>query len=253
MQFRSDLQYICWYLRKRRRQRLLDPVTPEPASEEPPGSEAPSEPTSEAPSEPSSEEDSIELVSSNTSAGQTITVPSGSGAPQSGDLLVLWDFSNNTSVGPTPAVPSGFTQLQSAAGFLARGILSYKISDGTEGGSTLTGMAVHNNVGKVLLVYRGSKAFSVVGSNSDISAGVPSAAVNSSGRVAPVLAIAGYGTRNVISGTQSLSVSSDSIPLTHGAVRHGVVTGDVPSSISATMTDDGTANAVALAVFDLTP
>lgn len=96
---------------------------------------------------------SISFVSSTTSAASTITCPT----VEPYDVGILWDVAGDSSP-PSTVVPSGWTSISNlnvdAGSFAIRSILSYRIFDGTEDGSTITGMAGNNSEPKVLLLFR---------------------------------------------------------------------------------------------------
>jgi hypothetical protein len=96
----------------------------------------------------------LSFFDSATSVSATITVPSGIRA---GDLLVLHDWCLQNGSPPASVVPAGFTSVvdNGSVNTNIRHIISYKISDGTEGGTTLTGMNATNEA-KSLLVFRGT-------------------------------------------------------------------------------------------------
>jgi hypothetical protein len=96
---------------------------------------------------------SITQVLSAISATTTITAPSGI---QAGDLIVLLDVSCGYSL-PTAVVPTGFTQIININDTTdVAAVASYKIAVGTEGGTSITGMA--GTTSKVMYVFRGNKA-----------------------------------------------------------------------------------------------
>lgn len=84
----------------------------------------------------------LSIIATDGVVASSITAPS---SIQKGDLLVTYNHSYNaSSTIPTAATPSGFTQIHnsslSTASKSARAISAYKVADGTEGGTTLTGM-----------------------------------------------------------------------------------------------------------------
>lgn len=88
----------------------------------------------------------------------TVTMPA---SVQSGDIAVMCDNMRANSPGPTTVVPSGFTQFGSTltvtnVATIAKRVLSYKILDGSEGGSTITGMS--GNGAKSVIVFRSDVA-----------------------------------------------------------------------------------------------
>jgi hypothetical protein len=79
---------------------------------------------------------------------------------QVGDVAILFDVANNTTaVVPTQTTPSGWTSIQTtglASGTGQRINISTKILDGTESGTTVTGMTGTGALGKIVVFYRPS-------------------------------------------------------------------------------------------------
>lgn len=137
----------------------------------------------------------LSFRSSATSTASTLTAP---GDIQAGDLLVWWDSGVAGFSAPASVVPTGFTEIQnvsvvSAAG--ARGILAYKIADGTEAGATLSGIT--SSPAKILAVFKGDGPIStatVQSTNGQATTGNPSAqSVAASGHTPPLVVIGAYG------------------------------------------------------------
>ncbi len=99
---------------------------------------------------PSSAITSITKQADATSTASTITCPT----VERGDLLVLADSPTNSSGTPTTVVPTGFTSIENISLSTRRQIVSYKIADGSESGSSITGMNGTSANRKVLVVYR---------------------------------------------------------------------------------------------------
>lgn len=142
----------------------------------------------------------IALVLSATSLIATLTVPSG---VRAGDLLVFLDRVSTTGL-PTSVVPSGFTTaVTSNDATNVRMITSYKIANGTEGGTNITGMTPGDfEDGKALLVFRGNKPIrtaSLLDAAGEVTNGNPaSQVVNASGGAAPLIVIAGYASNTAV-------------------------------------------------------
>jgi hypothetical protein len=112
----------------------------------------------------------ITKISDVISRSSTITVMSG---VQSGDLLVFFDFAHNNGNGvPTAVTPSGFSVIHSHSGNYSysdgRWSSYYKIANGTESGTTLTGMNSYTEE-KCLILFRGDKQISSVSSMGIVS------------------------------------------------------------------------------------
>lgn len=93
----------------------------------------------------------------------TITAPADI---QAGDLLILMDVAWTIAITvPPTVVPTGFTSIlntSSASGMYGRTITSYKIADGSEASSSITGMAASLDNAKTLLVFRANMPISSV-------------------------------------------------------------------------------------------
>ena len=95
----------------------------------------------------------LSFLASATSTGSAITVPA---TVQAGDLMIYFDFATQLGT-PTTVTPSGFTLIGSSlAGTVSRSNLSYKIANGTEASTNITGMNGATTNNKIMLVFRGS-------------------------------------------------------------------------------------------------
>jgi len=138
---------------------------------------------------------SITQALSATSTASTITAPSGI---QAGDLIVLLDKAANSFLtAPTAVTPTGFTNASNVTSAITRQMLSWKKADGTEGGTSITGMNGSANNTKIIYVFRGNIAATTV-TPSTVNGQATSAAptnqnVAASGGTAPLVIVAGYG------------------------------------------------------------
>ncbi len=136
---------------------------------------------------------SITQVLSATSTATTITAPRGI---QLGDLIVFLDFSTAGTT-PTSVIPTGFTAIgTSLTTGTDRQNVSYKLADGTEGGTSITGMAGTFR-DKAMYVFRGNVAATgiVISSpiNEQVTTADPTAQVVLSGAGAvPLVVLAAY-------------------------------------------------------------
>jgi hypothetical protein len=137
-----------------------------------------------------------QVLSASDNDGAAFTLPIGI---QAGDLIVVLDMAGNSG-GPAPSAvtPAGFTNAINAAGAASRTMLSFKIANGTEGGTSVNGMNGEDEC-KLTYVFRGDRpitAASAFGVNSQVDvAGNPSPQVVAAlGGVAPLIVLAGYGT-----------------------------------------------------------
>lgn len=96
---------------------------------------------------------------STTTSGNTITYPSGI---QQGDLIIFAEWIQNNPL-PTRVIPSGFTSFSSIqVGTTVIDCLSYKLADGTESSTTLTGSTAGVTNNKFLMVFRQTPKFTSV-------------------------------------------------------------------------------------------
>lgn len=96
----------------------------------------------------------ITQVLSATSVATTITAPSGI---QAGDLIVMYDYAFGIYGVPGDVPPSGFTVISNLTdGSNNRAIAAYKLADGTEGGTSITGMTGSSPSAKAIYVFRGN-------------------------------------------------------------------------------------------------
>jgi hypothetical protein len=125
----------------------------------------------------------------------TITLPSGI---LLGDLIVIADAADGNTT-PSAVTPTNFTA--AVASTTATGIrmcLSYKLADGTEGGTVITGMAGNGggSAVKVCFVFRGNQPATAVTTNSPVSEGTgnnPSAKnITSGSAILPLVVIGAY-------------------------------------------------------------
>lgn len=148
-----------------------------------------------------------------TSTTSTITVPTGI---QKGDLLYLKDTSINVSSPASTVVPSGFNTISNISAstlFSIRQIVSYKIADGTESSTNLTGMNGDTFNDKELIVFRGDVAITSVtvsGTvNGNATTGDPaSQSTTASGGTAPLIVLAAYGSNGTVT-TRTFSPAED--------------------------------------------
>jgi hypothetical protein len=180
-----------------------------------------------------------------------LTAPAGINA---GDLLVLHNKAEFTSGTGSNNIPSGFTSIGSLGitGAVTIGEnVSYKIANGTESGSTLSGISASNIVYRMALgVFRGNIAVSsvsVASFNSQLTSGaVTNQTVTSSGGTPPLIVFAAYGD----------AASGNSIsPRGFSPAADGEITADSdtqyldykiynssPSNHTISMDDEGVAN-----------
>lgn len=135
-------------------------------------------------------------VNASSAQPDTITAPAGILA---GDLLVLVDIADIGSGTVTLVTPTGWSSAQSVGfgGGLAASAISYKIADGTESGTTITGINVASNTHNMMLaVFRGNVPINIVSVHSaagQVTAGTPTNQVCTAGSgVAPLIVLSVY-------------------------------------------------------------
>lgn len=190
----------------------------------------------------------ISFFGSSTAAGNagttSITAPS---SILPGDLMVL---SNTSSAGSAAAVvPSGFTQVNTGIVGGTRMVTSYKIADGTEGGSSLTGMTADTSWQACLYVFRGNVAIKTITAasvNGEATAGDPvTQTVTASGGTPPLVVFGTY--RGSTPAARSFSPAADG-SIANGAPFAGTLSlaykiyNTSPADVSIDMTDEGIAN-----------
>lgn len=188
----------------------------------------------------------IGTANSNNSA--TVTVPSGGSAPQSGDIIIFAE-GKITATPPTMVLPTGFTQIASQSTELGiedgGGILAYKVSDGTEGGTTITGLTASLGQTKLLLILRQSSgaitSVTINDVDTAVSAAAPSDQTITSGSGTTPLVALGF----IMSDTHTRSFT----PAETGSVDNTAfysahllykIYDSSPANVVAHMTDGGT-------------
>lgn len=192
----------------------------------------------------------LSFIASTTSTAATITAPSSINA---GDLLVLMDTASSVFVSPTTVVPTGFTSISnrtfSSGSAFQRAIFSYKIANGSEDSSSITGMDGNLNDQKIMMQFRGSSAIAAVTpstvnfTSSDTNPTAQNAAA--SGGVAPLIVLGGYYTTGGTIDPRTMSPAKD------GEANSSVsqylaykIYNSSPADVSVDMDDEGSGNAV---------
>lgn len=197
----------------------------------------------------------ITKVAEATSSLSTIVVPSSVGV---GQLIVLFQRAVNTSGTPATVTPSGFTSANVATLTTNKIQLSYKLSDGSEGGTTLSGMNGTSTNRKILLVfgYANCKRFNSVTLNQaegQITDGTPTNQVKTfSGVISPSIVV--LGARG--DGVQIAQMS----PLEDGELTEGGITTLMkykiyqgnPQTTTLSLADGGTFNSLQSCYFTVT-
>jgi hypothetical protein len=201
---------------------------------------------------------SITQFATATSAGSaTITAPANILA---GDLIVMIDSGSGgiSGIAPTAVTPTGFTAISTSITTGAyRACFSYKLAVGTEGGTSITGMAPSGGGGmaKIMMVFRGNKPATTltVGSPAgQATTGNPTAQNCTAGSgVAPLVVLGAYGAWAGLSGLvnpRTFSTTKDAEQeITHNAMTddHDLwlaykIYNSAPADSSIDMDDEGT-------------
>lgn len=143
----------------------------------------------------------LSFVDDNVSAAATVTVPAGA---QEGDILILLDVGVAANATVPQTIPSGFSsvideEITFSVGPVSvqvRAILSVKVCDSDDAGSTLTGINANSTEDKILAVFRGSKPFASVSGAATASEGTQSnptaQVVGLTGAQKPFITVGGY-------------------------------------------------------------
>ena len=135
-----------------------------------------------------------QVLSATDASGAAFTLPNGI---QAGDLIVVLDYAVSPASIPTAVTPAGFTNdINVNDGVFCRMMLSHKIADGSEGGTSVSGMDGGDGEGKLTYVFRGNRPIvsaTVLDTAGQVTNGDPSAqVVNVSGVAASLIVIGGY-------------------------------------------------------------
>lgn len=190
---------------------------------------------------------SITNPSSSTSSSSTITAPSDL---RMGDLLLLFDCASTSLSPPSAVTPSGWTQVDTQAGTSMRDSMCYKIADGSEASSSITGMNGGYSNRKLLAVFRCNVPIvgvSISTVSKTITASNPaSQSVTASSGTAPLIVIASWSdqidSNDISPRTQSPTMTEIS-NTTHQYIGWIGYTSS-PSDQSFDMDDEGADNAL---------
>lgn len=180
---------------------------------------------------------SISVAGTNSSSTSQITVPAD---VKAGDILVVFNRSGGPST-PSTVVPSGFTAISNAANSNYRLILSYKLANGSEGGTTLNGMSALTTANLFIGVFRPNipaRVLTLGSVDAGLSAGSQTRTTNSGSSTPPLVVVAGWGANTTIGGGDwSMSPSADgSLTASSAAFRWKIYNrGTTPSNVTATL------------------
>lgn len=195
----------------------------------------------------------ISFIASTTSTAATITAPATINA---GDLLILFDNNDQLSSTPPSVVPTGFTQITVYTGddgtVFYKGLISYKIANGTEDSSTITGLAsLFSGVRKCLLQFRGNIAITSitpVSIDASFTEGDPaSRVVPSASGVVPLIVFAEYfcNSSSISAATRTFSPAADGeVNSSNFQYIKYKIYNSSPADITADLGDNGGGNAL---------
>lgn len=190
---------------------------------------------------------SITNPSSATSSASTVTAPADL---QMGDLLILFDCGSTGGSPPSAVTPSGWTQIDTQAGTSMRDSMCYKIADGTEASTSITGINGGYSNRKILAVFRANVPIvrvSVSSVSKEITGSNPtSKTISASGGTAPLLVIASWSNQidsSAISPRTQSPTMTEISNTTHQYIGWVAYTSS-PSDQSFDMDDEGFDNAL---------
>lgn len=173
----------------------------------------------------------------------TIVAPS---VISAGDIIVLYDNGANSSGFPTTIVPSGFVGiLNNTIAANRRCICSYKIATGSEGGTTITGMAATSSNAKIMFVFSSNGASSVNVKDIDFASStdtdLPAQTITSGSGTAPLVAL-GF-SRNLLGNIGSMSPQDGNVSAATGT-HYGYykIYNSSPSDVTVDTGDGGNNN-----------
>ena len=186
---------------------------------------------------------SISVFATAISTAETITLPDGI---EEGDLIVLFQVAIDAdSTPPALVTPSGFSSIDSAtitSIISYRTEVAYKLADGTEGGTSITGMSGNNSDHKRVVVFRGDVAATtaiVADVESVVDSGNPPAQTVTSGSGTAPLIVFGTWTATASEQDRTMTPEKDG-ELGSGATWIGwKIYNSSPANVSVDTADHG--------------
>lgn len=151
---------------------------------------------------------SLSFVDEAVSLSSSVTAPA---TVNAGDLFVM----SNCALYAPAAVPTGFTQIGTTLSADLTNVVSYKITDGTEDSSTITGMSGAYGINYITLQqFRATgtpiSSVTVQDNAQQVTAGDPTGQTcNASGGTVPLIVIGMYAAAAGPIGTRSFSPAAD--------------------------------------------
>lgn len=188
----------------------------------------------------------LTFIEGTASSAATITAPTTINA---GDLLIMADFAINAASVPTTVVPTGFTSISNTNNTTTcKLIFSYKIADGTEDGSTITGMDGDSLDRKTIGQFRGSPAISTVTLSaifdSGFTAGDPAIqTITASAGTPPLIVIGCAVTTSAANPLTNMSVSDGQFEASINRIQVSYKIYDTgPANVTVDVADNGDNN-----------
>lgn len=180
----------------------------------------------------------ISIFGTNTSSTPGVTAPASIIA---GDFIIFDQFTRNIGA-PTSVTPSGFTNVFDFNNGNDKSMCDVKIANGTEGGTTITGMDGINDY-KTIIVIRGDRpirGYQILSLNTQSTSGNPSAqnCTAANGPV-PLIIIAHYASDGTVSPrTASPAMDAELSPNVNFYTAYKIYNSS-PSTHSIDMDDEG--------------
>lgn len=151
---------------------------------------------------------SMSYLTKATSQAATITIPA---TAQAGDFAVFFDWNSIASGTPASVVPAGWNSVSNISSTLYRSIISWRIIQTGDPGTSITGMAANAEVWKTILVWRGDVPVTSVTPSTflgEIGDGINPAlqSIAAAGQPAPVITVAE--SANSVNNTATFNVGS---------------------------------------------
>jgi hypothetical protein len=206
----------------------------------------------------------VQQASATSENLSTVTLPADINA---GDLLIFLDLDVRAAPAPASTTPAGWEPLLTyggdvtTSGFQDRLDVSYRIADGTEGGTSLGGHSGGTGNDKLVVTFRPDTAItSVIGTDSggENTSGNPAAvAVNAGSETAPLLALGFYATASAVINPRTFTVAGS--PAKDGEASNvdqnlwlaWKIYISSPANVSVDMDDEGNLNIIAGGILEV--